>query len=29
VIAVVAAALLIALYFGLKLVAGSGQFLSC
>lgn len=29
VIAVVAAALLIALYFGLKLVAGSGQLLSC
>ena len=29
VIAVVAAALLIALYFGLKLIAGSGQFLSC
>ncbi len=29
VIAVVAAAVLIALYFGLKLVAGSGRFLSC
>ncbi|HEV7257941.1 MAG TPA: YqaA family protein [Bosea sp. (in: a-proteobacteria)] len=29
VIAVVAAAVLILLYFGLKLVAGSGQFLSC
>jgi membrane protein YqaA with SNARE-associated domain len=29
VIAVIAAAVLIALYFGLKLVAGSGQLLSC